>query len=477
MRFPFSFRSLLPYFLLGLISASLRFWTLAAYPHAPGWDSYFYLVQIRALVETGQMHSPDSSPVYWLLYAIFQATGDYVLAYKLLSVSLAGLFTSLSFLLARKLGGWGPALVVAAWTIFSPTLTFFAAQFPKNLLGLNGLLLLLYAFLVPGRGPKVAALALAFVSHRMTAGLSMLFLLFRQFSWRRLLALLGLAGIGLLAAWLLPGMLRIADLARFSGAFSAQPQLAAYSFIQLMEPARMHLLWMAELGLACVFFASMLLHLFRERPRPWHLAFALLLLVLIFPFFKIDENGIGYRFFLTFAVLAPLCFACIPHVLPQPFFYLAAGLALALTLPAQAAYDPPTFDPDYAQYAHISQKTARILSERKPELLIAHKGLAELMTFQTGIDVLPWQPEYTVDSARLWRIGHGVQAMEYRYFLGKSDQDRMHELALEYHLLPETVWQRFVKAVRQAGDADLLKRIESWQNPHEMRPGFLQKQP
>ncbi|HHG84134.1 MAG TPA: hypothetical protein ENJ82_05230 [Bacteroidetes bacterium] len=466
---------ILPMLLLGGFSFALRLWTLNKSAFAPGWDSYFYLVQVKSLAETGTMHSPDSSPIFGLLYGLSQICGDYILAYKLLSAGLAGLFTSLSFLLARKIGGFGPALVVASWTIFSPSLTFFAAQFPKNLLGLNGLLLLLYALHNQGRWPKILAFSFAFVAHRMTAGLALLFLLFQQFTWRRMRLLFSLASLGLLASFLLPGLLHLSDFQRLQGALSSLPQLPGYAFIQLMDAARMHWLWIAEIALAYLFFAVLLHHIWQQKPDRWLLGFVLLLSLLTFPFLIIDENGIGYRFFLTFMLLAPLCFACIPHVLPRQFFYFAAGLALGMTLPAQAAYAPETFDPDYARYTQIARKTAALLQAQQTELLIAHKGLAELMTFETGLDVLPWQPEYAIDSTRLWRISFGLQNMEFRYLLSAKDARQVRELGLEYHLLPEAVWQRFRQAAAQEPDADLQARIKSWQNPSRMRPAYLRR--
>jgi hypothetical protein len=462
--------------MMGVASFCLRWISFSGSEFAPGWDGYFYLIQVKAMVEEGSMHSADSSPVYLILKGLYAICGDYETAFQLMCALLAGLFSALSFWAARQISGSTPtALVVGAWTVFSPSLTFFAAQFPKNLLGMNALLLLLGFSLRRTAWPKALALLLAFWSHRMTAGLSLIFWVARKLTWQRMLGVAALGAIGVAVALMVPGLLRPADLERFSGAFQATPQLQGWAFIQLLEPERMHLSWMAEIGIAFFFLAYWLLTWITDRPTQFGVAFFALVLVLIFPFFRMEVQGMGYRFFLSFMLLAPLVFALIPHILPKFFFHLVATGFLVLSLWGRAAYQPEVFDPDYAQYSALAEKIESELSKAKPELLIAHKGLAEMITFRTGIDALPWQPEYDVDSLRLWRISAEIMPMEFRYFLSKEDQKRVIPLGIDCLTLPETVWQRFVRAAEEDGDEDLLVRIQSWRNPHEERPAYLRK--
>lgn len=422
------------------------------------------------------MHSADSSPIYLLLRGLFGLCGDYVTAFQLMCALLAGAFSALSFWAARQISGSvATALVVGAWTVFSPSLTFFAAQFPKNLLGMNALLLLLGFSLRRAAWPKALALLLAFWSHRMTAGLSLIFWVARRLTWQRMLGVLALGGVGIAVALLVPGLLRPADLERFSGAFRAVPQLQGWAFIQLLEPERMHLSWMLEIGIAFFFLGYWLLIWFTDRPTQFGLAFFALVVVLVFPFFRMEVQGMGYRFFLSFMLLAPLVFALIPHILHKLFFYLVAAVFLALSIWGRAAYQPEVFDPGYAHYSSLAEKIEQELAEKDPELLIAHKGFAEIITFQTGIDALPWQPEYEVDSLRLWRIASDIMPMEMRYLLSRNDQKQVIALGIDCLALPEIVWQRFIAAAEKDGDEDLLERINSWRNPHEERPAYLLK--
>jgi hypothetical protein len=55
-----------------MVSALLRFRALSVTPFANGWDSYFYLVQLKSWVEQGRMHSPEASLFYPYL-RLFQA--------------------------------------------------------------------------------------------------------------------------------------------------------------------------------------------------------------------------------------------------------------------------------------------------------------------------------------------------------------------------------------------------------------------
>ncbi|HRI60333.1 MAG TPA: hypothetical protein PK228_11435, partial [Saprospiraceae bacterium] len=125
---------------LAALSALLRFVALSQTPFANGWDSYFYLVQLKSMEETGRMHSPEASLIYPYLQLFYRLTGDYVLGLKVGTAVLAGTFTAIVYWLAlnrvhKPAFPWGP-VALASWSVYSPQLTYFAAQYPKNLLGL-----------------------------------------------------------------------------------------------------------------------------------------------------------------------------------------------------------------------------------------------------------------------------------------------------------------------------------------------------
>lgn len=438
-----------------------------------GWDGYFYLIQVRAMAEEGAMHSPDSSPVYLLLSLLSRLCGDYVLAYKALCAGLAAGCAGLSYAVAYAFSRQrGLALLVGGVVIASPSLAYFAAQFPKNLLGMNMLLLLLLAFLRWGWLARIALLGLSFIAHRLSAGLALGFVLLRSFSWQQALLLTALAVPAILAALLLPGLLHWSDLARFEGSLQATPQLTGWAFIRLMEPGAA---WTAEIVLAHAVLLAVPWVLWRHQmpQRRWLMACWLLMLLLLFPFFTMDERGMGFRFLLAFMLLWPLL---LPLVLDRLGSLATTGFALFLTLTLftrPSVYAPSEHDPDYARYQRISSRVERHFAEQRPQLLIAHKGLAEFVTWQTRMDVLPWLPEYAVPEADLWRIAWGISPMEYRYYLDPAAYKQIREIGLDYALLPESAWQLFVKKASADGDAELLARVNSWENPSEIRPTYL----
>ena len=109
-----------------------------------------------------------------------------------------------------------------------------------------------------------------------------------------------------------------------------------------------------------------------------------------------------------------------------------------------------------------------------PELIIGHNGLAEVITFKTGIDVLPWIPEYEIAGDQLYRIACGVEAFEIEALLGRPLKTPGKRLKLDYLLLLESDWQEFVTQVRTQGtDEELLERIDQWKNPAQVRPAYL----
>lgn len=463
---------------LGLSGATfaLHYIHLSATPFANGWDGYYYLVQVKAWVEEGAMHSRDTSPVYALMRGVYHLCGDYVQAYKLTAAMLAAAFTAVSCLAARALSG-RPLLGIATglWTLGSPTLLYFAAGFPKNLLGMDLLVLGLYLGLRQRPLRMWIALVLAALSHRMTAALAFILLLGRKLKARTALALLlaGAAGVALLA--LLPGGLRPADLARFEGTLVRQPQLAPVSFPEMMGSEAFPRTWRLEMWLALgAILLLAVLHLggkLPEESRKWRPALLLLMAILWFPFLKMDALGMGYRFFLAGLLLAPICMAAaLAHW--NKAWLIIPLLAIGLLGP-QGAFDATEFGPPHAEYNYLSERIGHFFEEKQPELLIGHKGLAEQVTFETGIDVLPWQPEYEVDSLKLWRISADIFRLDYKTYLSPQDFAEVYELPPYHAILRETVWQRFVAAAQAAQDEELLGRIYDWVNPHEQRPAYL----
>ena len=400
-----------------------------------------------------------------------------VTAYKLTAALLAGCFSGLVVILGKTLTGnaWA-GLLGGLWTLASPSMAYFAASFPKNLMGMDFLLLVLLFDARRKTLPALLSLILAALTHRLTAALSFLFLLFRRLSLRNALLLACFAALGLGLSTFLPGLARFSDLARFEGAFSPTPHFPHQAFTELMGGSELPLIWRLEFWMGLVLFLGLaILFFLRRLPeslRPWYGSLLLLLLLLNFPFLKMDALGMGYRFFLAGALFIPLALIPIAWCFPLSRFLLFP-LFLAAAFWTQSSFSTLPYGPSHADNAHVADRIAAHFENDPPELLIGHKGMAEHVTFATGIDVLPWLPEYEVDSMELWRISTGIFSMDFRTYLSRDEQEEVVELSVYCALLRESLWRRLVARAEAADDEELLERINDWQNPHEMRPGYL----
>lgn len=137
--------------LISLWATCLRLWSYSQTTFATGWDSYFYLIQIKSLATEGQMHSSDLSLIYPLMYGVHALVGDYELAFKVCAAALATAFGIATYhLVSKTTNSTILALLAIAYSTFSPHLSYFAAQYPKNLLGL--ILFILFVAQLPTWG-------------------------------------------------------------------------------------------------------------------------------------------------------------------------------------------------------------------------------------------------------------------------------------------------------------------------------------
>lgn len=471
---------------LALSSASLHFWAFSQTPFATGWDSYFYLVQVKSIQETGAMHSPEASLIYPYLQIFYWLSGDYVMGMKAGSAVLCGLFT---LLLCRR----GDSLpVLGAWSLFSPQLTYFAAQYPKNLLGLVLFVAFVRSLDWAMSKPRswlilpILLLIVNYFGHRMMFGLavlySLLWLLFRfksQIPRRAIQSLLALGvalGIFLLAGQVFPGLAQMADWGRLSGTLDWRPQFAPWSFVQSFGLERIGGWWVFEIAMAVFWWLAGILTWKRGNSLQNPALFWLCGL-LLFPFLEWSLTGLAWRMFLVFVLLVPLAFD-FQHIPPKTA-RLLFFLLLVSSVFSWKTYSPTLHDPDYALFQKLTNRVVSQVAESsgpdKPELFIAHNALAEYFTFSTGTDAMPWLPEYQVDSNRLWRIAAGVHGQTLRYFAGTENALKIKDLGGRYFLLPEYVWQSALKNARKEDDTYFLQTAESWLNPHRIRPAFLLK--
>jgi hypothetical protein len=472
-------RYFIPFFiLLGLAAGCWRYWSLQQTVYGNGWDSYFYLVQLKSLFETGQMHSPEWSLFYpWQAFFILLAGGNYILGYKVGAAALAALFTFVAgYFIHSQIKHPGLTLLVMSWFVYSPHLSYFTAQYPKNLLGV---ILFIGVLIALGRSFywTLSVLVITFFSHRMGFALAVTTsLLYWFFEYKKIWLhslkankywILGFIGIlaGLMA--FIPGILNWTDLGRFNGFLSPLPQFAPWSFFTSFGSPRISVFWLVELVCACLF----LVYFWARPTRPALLsALATTCILLLFPFLEWSFTGMAYRFFMVFVLLAPLLLAA----RPIPMLWVPTLALLLASSWSWRSYNPGMHDPDYRLFDQCSQKAASILQNHNPspELLIAPNALAAFYTFSQKTDAMPWIPEYPIAEDKLWRIAGSMWRKEVAYF---AQDSQVYQLPGRYVLLREKSWQNAIQHARSTQDSAFLNQALNWPNPSQKRPAFLLK--
>ncbi|MGB0522303.1 MAG: hypothetical protein ACPGJS_05055 [Flammeovirgaceae bacterium] len=474
-----------------LLSFLLRLWSYQQTPFANGWDSYFYLIQIKALVEEGQMHSADLSLIYPLMTAIHFLVGDYVFTFKVTAALITSCFVGAAGFLVYKFSQNGLlALLAVAFAIASPHLTYFGGQYPKNLLGL--VFFLLFVSQIPqffgngvGKRQWIICLSLLVVNvfgHRMTAVLSVsllcLSVVLNRISLKWLCYLLLAFGGLLVLGIVLPGILSVADFDRFNGFLTATPQFAPYSFWQSFGNERISDFWLMEIIASIIFCCFpvvwLIKHPKQKQAKPM-MSWFILCSLLIFPFFRWSLDGIGYRFFLVFVLLAPFGFwLFLDQVskLNRKLLLSTIGGLVLISFWTWKSYQSKQHDPPYPLYQKLTARTFEYIRKSETELVIAHKSLAELFTFSSGIDALPWIPEYQIEKERLWRIATDLNRNQFEFYLPES---QLFPLSANYYLVREDQWQKFLQALQADGETETLTHLNSWKNPHQIRPYYLLK--
>lgn len=504
--------------------------------YANGWDGYYYLVQLKSYHTTGTMHSREYSLVYLPLIAMHALTGDYLAAAKLSAVFVKAVFVLSVFALAFSLSGTGSggnrrtafqaALITAALSAMSPSLNYFFTQFPKNLLGFA--LFFFFVALLQGAGNFHGSRAMArtvwaatlfagaFFTHRFSAVLSLMYLAFRyvppalrrimrllkgrgsaseqKSSWWRWLAPAALLITMLLVSQRLPLALSSHDLELVTGSLSSRPVFVPLHFIRCFGAFKTTLPWLAEiLAGSVIAVVTGVLLLFGRALRTIRLekGYSILLVISLlglFPFLEFNPTSLSYRLFFGTLLMLPIVAlpytrlalgvisrpgASSSHFREAPSLMVFAAL-LAVSPYTGNSYDPGLHDPPYAYYEQVSLRCVEALEGKDFELVIAHKALAEMITFNHGIDALPWSPEEWFPREKVWRITAGILGDEVAMYLSPEIADSFFiRLTGDYALLREDHWESFLESI--GNEPVMLEAVHTWRNPTRLRPGYLVK--
>jgi hypothetical protein len=340
--------------LLALIAWSFacRWRLLAASPFPLGVDSYFYPIELRSLLEHGELRYP-ASPLAFYLLAPFAAVTDPITGAKLGAALLGAAIAAPAYGVGVRLGGGrGAGLIAAALATTSAGSMYLTVEFVKNGVGLTvaltALWLVLRAVERPSAGRIAAAavaLAATFLTHKMAAGLALVVTLpaiavelYARTAWQRGLAILGVAVAALVAlvvvvAWAFPGRaLGHHEAGLLRGLFTSSPRWTDPALAAGKRP-----LWFGHEapiagGLAIAVGIALLVRLLvgarwpGPAVRPAAIAavitLALLSIVIALPWLDVhDPQGLGFRMrvaaFVPMALLAAALAGLLGSLLPR----------------------------------------------------------------------------------------------------------------------------------------------------------------
>jgi hypothetical protein len=229
-----------------------RWQLVTASPFPLGVDGYFYPVQLRALLEHGELRYP-AAPLAFYLLAPFAAVTDPITGAKLGASLLGAASAAPAYGVGARLGASrGAGLVAAALATTSVGSAYLTIEFVKNGIGLTVALTALWLALRAGERPSrarvaaaIAGLAAAYATHKMAAALALAVAIPAALGdaasrgalrGRRLIY--AIAGLALVAALALAigalaprRVLSAGDAALLGGLFSATPHWSAPALV------------------------------------------------------------------------------------------------------------------------------------------------------------------------------------------------------------------------------------------------------
>ena len=460
----------------GIASFVFRMMALNQSPYPNGWDGYYYVMQSHSWLTYGYLQSLDYSLIYPYFVFLSSFVNDYVLAFKYGSAFLGAILVSVSYLIVRKHSSSLLALVIGSYLLFSPTVTFFIIQFPKNVLGMIFFIFFLSALISRSWKAVLITFILCIFSHRMIGGFCIILLVIYNLNSIRIKWFI-LGSIVLVIISTLPGIIHISDLMRFEGQFSLIPQFAPFSFYTLMSKG-ISPWWILDLLIFCgVFIASIISYLrnkeYLSSDLMSKIGWPVLLILSLFPFFEFGSGSMGYRFFLIAPILWSIYFLIKERWHPRIAYTIFVPL-LICSFFSYRSYDPNKYDPPNKLYSIVVKRLGENYSSKDYPLVIVQKSLAEMIIYETSFDALNWNPPKDVDYDKTLRIVSNLEFFHFTRFLDE-EMDAVQKLSQQYYIMSEKVWRIYLTRVYEAKDAEILGLLEKGGNPLYDRPEYLTK--
>ncbi|MFT7521311.1 MAG: hypothetical protein ACI9MC_003462, partial [Kiritimatiellia bacterium] len=452
---------------VGLLAAAVRVPLLWDDAFAPGYDGWYYVLQVRSILD-GQLLFDDWSVVHWFLAGLALLVGDVVVSNKIACLLFAGLTAAGGAIAAGRWtrSHWA-AIAMGTWWAVSSLHLGVSSEYLKNQAGLVGLawILALLPRVEQRRwtlGLLLTLVLLGPVVHKLTGvlgvavvvGYAAMTWMQRRKSGRSWLWAAG-AATALLVATGVFGLLRPQDLARFTSGVGGLPRFTAILGRTLSLPEQVEALLVHGVPvLICVGLLGVNGRPFRRLGVP----LALMSVVLCAPGLPFDWHLSSWRLILMgfIGVGVVLALATARLGWPVAVVVVALGLIqLPWTVPSQAEREP-----DYAAWAPM---LPIIQAQVAPnERVVAHRGLCGFVWAEGGRICENFQPQGDLDD--WWRISWGMGEAR----LAPYSTEPPVALVPGYSLVREPAWQAF-----RADHVDRFSLLKDPRNPWKPRPAFV----
>lgn len=465
--------------ILFFVSFAIRFYIQLKTSYPSGWDGYYYIMQVQSWIEFGHLQSKDFSLIYPFYILISLFTNNYILGYKIGTAIVSGfLSVAIYGYMLSKTKSQEKSSFIAAITIFSPSITFLLLQFPKNTFGMAFFIVFLIFFHHKKILPAILFFLLAFVTHRMVAGFSLIFVASYFLKRKYFIWIVGASFVLVLLSQL-PGIIHFSDFARFKNEFTLNMQFPIISFFKL-NSSKISLVWKFELIIYFIAFCLLIikqLYNLKQNKRIGNseLSLMVLILITIFPFFEFQNGSIGFRLFLTFPILILIASSDILIYSKNVVYYLLSVLLLLGSVFSINSYKAKYFDAPNELYEVVTEKISQAYSPNEYPLIIAHKSLAEVIIFKTDFDALNWAPPTDMDKNKIIRVVSNIERYQFNKYLSDNETNSIFQLTSNFTLIKETLWHKFMDEVKNNKDLRLLTQIKDGNNPIVSKPYYLQK--
>lgn len=431
--------------------------------YAPGWDSYFYLDQVKSWMNQGALHSSRLNLIYPSLISLQYIFHDYILSYKTLTIIAYAACPPLLFVLAQKLKlSYWHSLFIALLFIANPISLYFSAQFTKNLIAACFFIGFLTTLTQKHYKTSLILVLILFFSHKLIFAIALLFvcyyIYYHFFQFRFLLIGTILTSFAVLATTLFivaPQNLSI-------------PHPYPYSFYQShKEVLPIQCFIIATLCSILIVYCAVRANL-ANKTEPFQLALISTFAILLCPFLKWGLMDYSFRFYMTFLLLCPLLllYTTIPKKAVKT---LLIGVFIATPFINQA-YKPHKQDPPYSAYKNIKETLKPIYTSTDIDLLICHKSLAEYISFHLNKDILPWGVPKSEITPNTYRLSYLPLSLKNALTNNFNDSEYT-KISARYYLLKETTWKRFVTTL----DTEERLKLFNWKNPITVRTNAIIK--